>query len=66
VQCPVEEPAGCRQILLRRGQDVDGLPVLVDRPVQVRSLPSNQFVDETCRLGRAASINCAVNRCTHR
>ena len=41
VKCPGEEPAGHRQIPLRRGQDIDDLPVLVDRPVQVHPLPSN-------------------------
>jgi hypothetical protein len=34
-QCPGEEPAGGRHVPLRRGQDVDDLSVLVDRPIQV-------------------------------
>ena len=39
VQGPGEEPAGRRQIPLRRGQDIDDLPILVDRPVQVHPAP---------------------------
>jgi hypothetical protein len=40
-QGPGKELAGSRQIPLRRGQDIDDLPMLVDRPVQVHPLPSN-------------------------
>jgi hypothetical protein len=49
VQCPGEEPAGCRHIPLRRREDINDLPVLVDRPVQVHPLPSDlqiRLVDE--------------------
>jgi hypothetical protein len=35
VQCPGEEPSGRGKIPLRRGENVDDLSVLVDRPVQV-------------------------------
>ena len=41
VQCPGEEPAGRRQIPLRRGQDINDLPMLVDRPVQLHPPPSD-------------------------
>jgi hypothetical protein len=40
-QGPGKELAGCRQIPLRRGQDIDDLPVLVARPVQVHPLPGD-------------------------
>jgi hypothetical protein len=40
VQGPGEEPAGCPPVPLRRGENIDDLPVLVDRPVQVHPLPS--------------------------
>jgi hypothetical protein len=40
-QCPGEEPASCRQIPPFRGEHVDDLPVLVDRPVQVDPAPGD-------------------------
>jgi hypothetical protein len=44
-----EEPAGGRLVALRRDQDVDDLPELVQRPIQVDRLPGDLglgFVDE--------------------
>ena len=61
-QGPGKELAGCRQIPLRRGQDVDDLSVLVDRPVQVHPLPSDLqvgLVDEPAiRGGVPAGSGC--------
>ena len=59
-----EEPAGGRQVALGCGQDVDDLPVLLDRPIQLDA-PSGDFhigfVEEPPVAGgvpaRAASRN---------
>jgi hypothetical protein len=74
VQRPGKEPSGRRQIPLRRGENIDDLPVLVDRPVQVHPLPSDleiglvhePAIPRDVPARRAASINSGVNRCTHR
>jgi hypothetical protein len=60
-----EEPAGGDQIPFRRGQHVDDLAELVERTVQIDSLPGDLdigFIDEPA----IASISSGVNRCTHR
>ena len=38
-QGPGEEPAGRRKIPLRRGQNINDLPILVDRPLHVHPAP---------------------------
>jgi hypothetical protein len=53
-----EEPAGSRQASLLRGQDVDDLPELVDRPVQIDPPPGDLdigFVDEPAVPGGVAA-----------
>lgn len=68
------EPTSGREIPFLGNQDVDNLPVLVDRLIQVDSSPAtftyvsftNQRSLEACQQGRAASINSGVTRCTQR
>ena len=69
-----EESTGGRQVSLLAGQDVDDLPVLVHRPIQLDP-PSGDFdlgfVDEPPVAGGVSAgpggvENSGVNRCTHR
>ncbi|SBW22964.1 hypothetical protein FDG2_3369 [Candidatus Protofrankia californiensis] len=62
------------EFIVATAEDVDDLPILVDRAVQVDS-PAGTFtyVSSTNhrssgmrRQGRTASISSGVNRCTHR
>jgi hypothetical protein len=74
LECADEESAGSREIPLLGDQNIDHLPELVDRPVQISPPPSNldvglitnQRSPGACRHGRAASINNGAQRCTHR
>ncbi len=68
-----EEPAGGRQVSLRRHQHVDDLAVLVDRAIQLHPSPGDFHIrlvhkhrsPRVCRQGGAASISSGVNRWTH-
>jgi hypothetical protein len=57
-----EEPSGGRQVPLRGGHNVDDLPVLVDRPVQIHPVSGDlqvRLVDEpTVPSGAQAGPGC--------